>query len=69
MDLTNFEQFKETENYMVYLQKDRAGQIKFEMVVYYKKEKRYWRVILTRALFELFFTPAEYLKVYTHRQK
>ena len=65
MDLTNFEKFKESENYIVYLQKDRANKKQFEMVVAYKKyPTRAMRCLINDALFKLFFEPAEFAKVY-----
>ena len=70
MDLTNFEKFKESENYEVYLEKNRAGKKQFEMAVVYKKYKsRAMRCLMTDALFKLFFEPEEYKKVYLQRQK
>ena len=65
MDLSNFEKFKESENYIVYLQKDRADKKQFEMVVAYKKyPTRAMRCLINDALFKLFFEPAEFAKVY-----
>lgn len=65
MDLTNFEKFKESEHYIVYLQKDRADKKQFEMVVAYKKyPTRVMRCLINDALFKLFFEPAEFAKVY-----
>ncbi len=70
MDLTNFEKFKETENYEVYLEKDRESKKQFEMAVVYKKYKsRAMRCLMTDSLFKLFFDPAEYKRVYMKDSK
>jgi hypothetical protein len=70
MDLTNFEQFKESENYIVYLQKDRANKKQFEMIVSYKKYPgRAMRCLMTDTLFKLFFEPTEFAKVYMKSQE
>lgn len=65
MNLTGFEKFKESEHYIVYLQKDRADKKQFEMIVAYKKyPTRAMRCLINDALFKLFFEPAEFAKVY-----
>lgn len=64
MDLSKFEKYKESENYIVYLPKDRKDKKQFDMIVNYKGSNRYWRVPLSDALFKLFFEPDEYKKVY-----
>lgn len=65
MDLTNFEKFKESENYALYLQKDRADKTQFDIIIIYKKYKsRAMRCLVTPAIFKLFFEPAEFAKVY-----
>ena len=65
MDLTNFEKFKESENYIVYLEKNREGKKQIEIIVRYKKYKdRAMRCLLTDDLFKLFFEPEEYKRVY-----
>lgn len=68
MDLKNFEKYKESENYIVYLEKNREGKKQIEMVVQYKKYKdRAMRCLLTDALFKLFFEPEDYKKVYMQK--
>ena len=70
IDLKNFEKFKESENYIVYLEKNREGKKQIEMVVQYKKYKdRAMRCLLTDALFKLFFAPEEFKKVYMREKQ
>ena len=64
MDLSNFEKFKESENYILYLEKNREGKKQIEIVVQYKKYPRAMRTLLTDSLFKLFFKPEEYKSVY-----
>lgn len=64
MDLSNFEKYKESENYIVYLTKDRKDKKQIEIVVQMKKNNTYWRSLLSDQLFKLFFEPNEYKKVY-----
>lgn len=64
MDLTNFEKFKESEHYIVYLTKDRKDKKQIEIVVQFKRNNTLWRSLLSDELFKLFFEPEEYKKVY-----
>lgn len=64
MDLSNFKKFKESPNYIVYLEKEPKDINRLEMIVYYKAKNSYWRCLLSDALFKLFFTPEEYKKIY-----
>ena len=64
MDLKNFELFMTTDNYEVYLPKDRENKKQIEIVIKYKRNGMYFRSLLTDALFKLFFKPEEYKKVY-----
>ena len=64
MDLTNFEKFKESEHYIVYLTKDRKDKKQIEIIVQYKRNNTFWRALLNDQLFKLFFEPDEYKKIY-----
>ncbi len=64
MDLSKFEKFKESENYIIYLTKDRKDKKQIEIVVQYKKNNHLWRSLLTDELFKLFFEPEEYKRIY-----
>jgi len=64
MDLTNFEKYKESENYIVYLTKDRKDKKQIEIIVQMKRNNTYWRSLLNDQLFKLFFEPEEYKKIY-----
>ena len=69
IDDTIFEKFKETENYIIYLEKKPILKGQIDMIVEYKKKPGHaMRCLLTDALFKLFFEPEEYKKVYM-RQK
>lgn len=64
MDLSNFEKFKESEHYIIYLTKDRKDKKQIEIVVQFKRNNTLWRSLLSDELFKLFFQPEEYKKVY-----
>lgn len=64
MDLSNFKKFKESSNYIVYLEKEPKNKDNMEMIVYYKAKGSYWKCILTDAIFKLFFNPEEYKRIY-----
>lgn len=64
MDLTNFEKFKESEHYIVYLTKDRKDKKQVEIVVQFKRNNTIWRSLLNDQLFKLFFEPEEYKQIY-----
>lgn len=64
MDLTNFEKFKESEHYIVYLTKDRKDKKQIEIVVQFKRNNTIWRSLLNDQLFKLFFEPEEYKRIY-----
>ena len=64
MDLSNFEKFKESEHYIIYLTKDRKDKKQIEIVVQFKRNNTLWHSLLSDELFKLFFEPEEYKKVY-----
>ena len=69
MDLTNFEKFKESENYIIYLTKDRKDKKQIEIIVQMKRNNTYWRSLLNDQLFKLFFEPEEYKKIYMDQKQ
>ena len=65
IDLDRFERFKESQDYVLYVQKDRKNKRQIEIIVQYKKYKdRAMRCLLTDELFKLFFDPSEYKRLY-----
>lgn len=60
----NYEKFKESKNFIVYLPKDRKGKKQIKMLVQFKINNKFIEVILTDKSFKLFFEPDEYKKVY-----
>ena len=69
IDTEKFEKYKESEHYIVYLEKKPAIKGQIEMIVQYKKYNRSMRCLLTDDIFKLFFQPEEYKKIYMSRQK
>ena len=63
----NFEKFKESETFVVYLEKDRQNKKQIKMIVLNKKSNLYVTYLLTDAVFKLFFAPEEYKKVYMNQ--
>jgi len=63
MNLDKFEQYTETENYIVYLEKNPLFFNVREIIIYYKKHNRYMRTLLNEQLFNLFFKPEDYIRV------
>lgn len=60
----NYEKFKESKNFIVYLPKDRKGKKQIKMLVQFKINNKFIEVILTDKSFKLFFEPDEFAKVY-----
>ena len=69
IDTNKFEKYKESENYIVYIEKKPAIKGQIEMIVQYKRYDRCMRCLLTNSVFKLFFEPEEYKKIYMSRQK
>lgn len=68
IDDSVFEKIKETENHIIYLQKEPWLNNQIDMIVEYKGKSIYMRTLLTDELFKLFFEPKDYQMVYM-RQK
>jgi len=68
IDENVFEKFKETENYIVYVEKKPVLKNQINIIVKHKNNGYCMRWILTDALFKLFFQPEDYEKIYM-RQK
>ena len=68
IDENKFEKFKESEHYIVYLEKKPAFKGQIEMIVKYKGKDLAMRLLLTDDVFKLFFVPEEYKKVYMRQR-
>ena len=70
IDLNRFEKVKESENYILYMQKNRKNKHQIEIIVQYKKYKdRAMRCLLTDELIKLFFEPEEYKRLYMNNNQ
>ena len=66
IDENVFEKFKESENYIVYVEKKPVLKNQIDIIVKYKKNGRYMQCILTDALFKLFFQPEDLHRLFPH---
>lgn len=64
IDFNVFEEIKETENHIIYLEKKPLLKNQIDMIVKYKGKNLYMRTLLTDDLFKTFFNPEDYQKVY-----
>ena len=73
INLNNYIQYKESEHYKVYLEKNPASEKVRQMVVVYKQNGRAIQCCANDALFKLLFEPekfkAEYMKEHKQRSK
>ena len=69
IDTEKFEKYKESEHFIVYLEKKPVIKGQIEMIVQYKKYNLSMRCLLTDDVFKLFFEPEEYKKIYISRQR